>query len=126
MSKSINDQVYGVLSNGLKGYVPGKHISRIIKLVEKSSAEFRKFFSYTDGRQINELSGVNVDVWVDSKPDEQLVSVSYKKRVPVETSKRRKPVQCGGEKCYTIKWGDRTYRICIAWEGPCGGNVIAQ
>ena len=122
--KSKNNHIKGIIENGLKEYVPKKHISKIIKLVEKSSNEFKEMFTYTDGIQKNELNNLSIDVWSNANPDEQLVFLSYKKRVPTETSKRRKPVRCGGEKCYTIKWGDRTYTICIGWEGPCNTNIV--
>ncbi|MFC3193394.1 hypothetical protein ACFODZ_03955 [Marinicella sediminis] len=123
MNSSQHISIDQLTINSLHGHVPEAHERKIKNLIDRSMKEFTAVFgqSSEEEQSMNGIVAIDLDVWSDKAVDRQVLSTAFSVREPVDWGpKPRKPVRCGGSKCYTIKLGDFTYTICIDWEGPCG------
>ena len=120
MINESKKRIEAIIENGLYGHVPSKDIKKVHYLVNLAEKQFEEVFGKSKSEDNSGIVGLEIDVWSDDIPNFKVANVAYKKRVPIDSGPRpRKPIRCGGEKCYTIKLGSITIRICIIYEGPC-------
>lgn len=122
MNIDNDESIDQIAIRGLHTKVPGDHVRKIEALINVSKREFKNVFSDPDSNDqaVNQIVGIEIDAWTDKDNEKQVLSTAMSVRKPIDWGpKPRKPIRCGGSKCYTIKIGDYTYTICIDWEGPC-------
>ena len=123
MSLSQQPSIQQLALNSLHGQVPEDQQEIVSGLIERSVKEFTAVFGppSDQDQSMNGIVAIELDVWSDKDEDRQVMSTTLSVREPIDWGpKPRKPIRCGGSKCYTIKLGGFTYTICIDWEGPCG------